>query len=228
MLRDVFGQPFQSTLPIREETRDLANYLCREQFQSTLPIREETCQRLIRHVRPEISIHSSHTGRDEEQSGKADPAAISIHSSHTGRDPAGRDPLRRPGHFNPLFPYGKRPAGSAFMRFRRPNFNPLFPYGKRQRGLRRRGLRRNFNPLFPYGKRPILLCCYIATNQFQSTLPIREETRLRKRMGLSELISIHSSHTGRDDHRGRRSPGGAISIHSSHTGRDLAGRILIE
>ena len=55
----------------------------------------------------------------------------------------------------------------------------------------------NFNPLFPYGKR--------------QGFAGRADAR---------LISIHSSHTGRDPGR-RRCPGqSTISIHSSHTGRD--------
>ena len=78
-------------------------------FQSTLPIREETmaAHRIFR--LPEISIHSSHTGRDTSFNGHGGHAMpfqstlpireetyfghgfrgagiISIHSSHTGRD----------------------------------------------------------------------------------------------------------------------------------------------
>ena len=90
-------------------------------FQSTLPIREET--------------------RDADAA--PDKVQISIHSSHTGRDggAAGKD------------------VGSA-------DFNPLFPYGKR------------------LNKIEIILERII----FQSTLPIREETRLRWIISTAALI----------------------------------------
>ena len=127
-------------------------------------------------------------------------------------------------HFNPLFPYGKRPHGER-RRNRYGNFNPLFPYGKRPNRDRKRcvvtgisihsshtgrdlpapipcrpsisisihsshtGRDRSFpppaarpphfNPLFPYGKRREQAAPAPAAPVFQSTLPIREETRGR-------------------------------------------------
>ena len=127
---------FQSTLPIREETpvpistptraanfNPLFPYGKRPtdhgrggaagKFQSTLPIREETLPPRSGHRAGfDISIHSSHTGRDsssvslgypqmlfqstlpirEETARQPEPhpaRGISIHSSHTGRDCAG-------------------------------------------------------------------------------------------------------------------------------------------
>ena len=100
-------------------------------------------------------------------------------------------------------------------------FNPLFPYGKRQRGARAVAL----------------------DMAFQSTLPIREETKEVDRLIDALDISIHSSHTGRDGHKQQQRPAlhnfnplfpygkrpvsnpssimlMLISIHSSHTGRD--------
>ena len=55
---------------------------------------------------------------------------------------------------------------------------------------------------------------------FQSTLPIREETRRSGCCRPCQGISIHSSHTGRDTSQNGSYHIGAISIHSSHTGRD--------
>ena len=55
---------FQSTLPIREETRQQTAENSKLLFQSTLPIREETKAKKQEIVDREISIHSSHTGRD--------------------------------------------------------------------------------------------------------------------------------------------------------------------
>ena len=68
-----------------------------------------------RHVptghRVRISIHSSHTGRDfQAQIYKYPPKTISIHSSHTGRDSRALVTAKAKKHFNPLFPYGKRPV----------------------------------------------------------------------------------------------------------------------
>ena len=122
-------------------------------FQSTLPIREETGVDKPALVQLVISIHSSHTGRDH---------------GHQRNRPDLRD-------FNPLFPYGKRPASS--------NVTP-FPS--------------NFNPLFPYGKRHASSIADVILGLFQSTLPIREETAACGFRVSAQKISIHSSHTGRD------------------------------
>ena len=122
-------------------------------FQSTLPIREETKPARCSKTLKPISIHSSHTGRDDCASQHAE--------------------FRR--NFNPLFPYGKRPRRPGLPRWV-ADFNPLFPYGKRRqhqgpgagpgisihsshtgrdRPAQYRQCRyRHFNPLFPYGKRP--------------------------------------------------------------------------
>ena len=102
---------------------------------------------------------------------------------------------------------------------------------------------RYFNPLFPYGKRPGCSPSRTMTNAFQSTLPIREETGTKLCNYQVAIISIHSSHTGRDGGRadqrhsctyfnplfpyGKRRDQNfrvvllMISIHSSHTGRDM-------
>ena len=188
-------------------------------------------------------------------------------------------------HFNPLFPYGKRPVLFDLLLIlvtfqstlpireetkgleelgETSDFNPLFPYGKRrvpawgrefirvfQSTLpireetgpsRKKEPKRkfqstlpireetrdqdqycagwHFNPLFPYGKRRRWAFLWILRRKFQSTLPIREETTVTKRSPAARLISIHSSHTGRDGLRRRKIHGRGISIHSSHTGRD--------
>ena len=100
------------------------------------------------------------------------------------------------------------------------NFNPLFPYGKRLNINLRLANRLHFNPLFPYGKRPdgkshraggnisihsshtgrdrLYELRVPSSPLFQSTLPIREETRLLPEQDYDQRISIHSSHTGRD------------------------------
>ena len=191
---------FQSTLPIREETivdylglmapdnfnplfpygkrlwRE-ANQMNNERFQSTLPIREET-RRNRRGGRPaEISIHSSHTGRDR-QSQRLRARAEQFQSTLPIREETCRDgreqPVRR--NFNPLFPYGKRLPG-ALAGAMRTYFNPLFPYGKRQRCRR-----------FHRRIRPISI---------HSSHTGRDASALFFCLFFCD-ISIHSSHTGRD------------------------------
>ena len=124
-----------------------------------------------------ISIHSPRTGRDTIYDYiAADFARISIHSPRTGRD-LSRTPGRPPAwlfqstrpvrgetsrrnscfdrrcHFNPLAPYGARPAPRRSIS-RRKHFNPLAPYGARpEYSGAPRVDRWHFNPLAPYGAR---------------------------------------------------------------------------
>ena len=151
-----------------------------------------------------ISIHSSHTGRDElEVYVKSSPdifqSTLPIREE-TGHQQA---PAAGSGRFQSTLPIreetgwiGELPAMSAY-------FNPLFPYGKRPRPVPSKRPRMNFNPLFPYGKR---------RHHPQHGFPLR-------------AISIHSSHTGRDITEATRRAMAEISIHSSHTGRDRIGSL---
>ena len=127
---------------------------------------------------------------------------------------------KRACNFNPLFPYGER-HGPQIQGRGKNDFNPLFPYGERRlcsggrraekrisihsshtgRDARRfhpRRCRRYFNPLFPYGERPYRGQQRQPQQKFQSTLPIREETKRLFSLPVWGDISIHSSHTGRD------------------------------
>ena len=170
---------FQSTLPIREETsiavipaanrryfNPLFPYGKRRRprqpqrlapaFQSTLPIREETVFSL--HSLCQLPFQSTLPIREET-------STLRIN-------------YFKPVHFNPLFPYGKRPISLLVLLIIPKDFNPLFPYGKRllNRILMHRQVMisihsshtgrdatasicnyvmYNFNPLFPYGKRPV-------------------------------------------------------------------------
>ena len=102
------AEAFQSTLPIRGETGLYPHQGKHLLFQSTLPIRGET---------PIIGLFVFDLN-------------ISIHSSHTGRDRSNHFRTLSPPNFNPLFPYGERRQirDSRLAGF---NFNPLFPYGER-------------------------------------------------------------------------------------------------
>ncbi len=126
-------------------------------------------------------------------------------------------------YFNPLFPYGKRPVfmvrGFGFCKFQ-----STLPIREETRcpGTISGGTI-NFNPLFPYGKRLHANAQEPSHRGFQSTLPIREETIVNLSVRVGKVISIHSSHTGRDSPSSSASAQHTkiISIHSSHTGRDV-------
>ena len=191
---------FQSTLPIREETspsehlpRTASDFNplfpygkrlpCRipapsaARFQSTLPIREETATVTVgSFLLVLISIHSSHTGRDPDSRSRAAlMGSISIHSSHTGRDASWPSFYGVPYDFNPLFPYGKRPAFRAFS-CSLSLFQSTLP-------IREETLR-------PHGH----------TQKQDISIHSSHTGRdaLVGQVGLMGLISIHSSHTGRD------------------------------
>ena len=166
---------FQSTLPIREETKKRWKLSATLRFQSTLPIREETC---CRGRSPSCWANFNplfpYGKRRAQISGVPALKNISIHSSHTGRDVCVMPQVRTISNFNPLFPYGKRPLPLNYQ-WKILYFNPLFPYGKRPCVGARISSSADFNPLFPYGKRLFIF------------LP-----------SSAHYISIHSSHTGRD------------------------------
>ena len=79
-------QQFQSTLPMRGETKNKSYRYYFWRFQSTLPMRGET--KIGQHIEmpDDISIHSPHAGRDAYEPGSDDFDTISIHSPHAGRD----------------------------------------------------------------------------------------------------------------------------------------------
>ena len=122
-----------------------------------------------------ISIHSSHTGRDTRPGGYEGKKEISIHSSHTGRDAVVKFLIGCRHNFNPLFPYGKRPDTGSFQMHTSISIHSSHT-----------------------GRDGSCRSCPLFKGQFQSTLPIREETSWEIRFLPEAEISIHSSHTGRD------------------------------
>ncbi len=146
----------------------------------------------------EISIHSSHTGRDSLVSTRAAGPVfqstlpireethfppfpgrfcwISIHSSHTGRDPSAPRPAYRTRYFNPLFPYGKRRLSKRQFSAPTQNFNPLFPYGKRPYLMDLVYVQTISIHSSHTGRDISIRSQWIPLTLFQSTLPIREET----------------------------------------------------
>ena len=177
-----FAPPFQSTLPIREETvtraegdKPMTNFnplfpygkrrrwpcgacCTTANFNPLFPYGKRQAGEAQWRELLVISIHSSHTGRDVRRSADQQRIVISIHSSHTGRDV--RHPLPLSLFISIHSSHTGRDLGVQVVGGLGTDFNPLFPYGKRPC---RDGLlvgRSNFNPLFPYGKRqkvPILI-----------------------------------------------------------------------
>ena len=126
---------------------------------------------------------------------------ISIHSSHTGRDYSASTPFFFSANFNPLFPYGKRHqlqrpqwpcyAMSIHSSHTGRDCNSVGPPPRHDISIHSSHtgrddvlvlgnfFRNDFNPLFPYGKRLVLA----------------------DHPAFPRVISIHSSHTGRDPPR---------------------------
>ena len=193
-----------------------------ENFNLLSPYGKRRGRRLGKQPGRRISIHSPHTGRDYTRQGPgiivnkfqstlpargetlksatpllANPFQSTLPIREETR-PRHRDgcPL---GDFNPLFPYGNRPA-EQWTAIGDAIFQSTLPI-------------REETPHPTHSGRSI---------QFQSTLPIREETVSPAAVQMHGFISIHSSHTGRDTRpRPNSTSCWRISIHSSHTGRDL-------
>ena len=192
-------------------------------FQSTLPAWGETylvrlCVRVA-----DISIHSPRMGRDiasivESVYKSAFQSTLPVWGETV------LDTMARvmEVYFNPLSPYGERPACDGANAKEIGNFNPLSPYGERPSRSTSRTATRYFNPLSPYGERPWEIRATAAGKRFQSTLPVWGETCFAP-VGLHGLlISIHSPRMGRDEQLPAYLAAARISIHSPRMGRDGA------
>ena len=123
-----------------------------------------------------ISIRSSRMGETGTAYQPSEQERISIHSPHTGRDPTGCHCQSRQSKYNPLFPYGKRPAWRQL-----PSwccyFNPLSPHGKRRgRRLGKQPGRRISIHSPRTGRDTTGYYDPDEDKRFQSTLPTRGET----------------------------------------------------
>ena len=124
---------------------------------------------------------------------------ISIHASRGGSDEEGFCLLLPPLHFNPRFPWGKRPWAILYMK------SPSFISIHASRG----------------GSDPASRPTWRARQPFQSTLPVGEATlRLADCVGHT-IISIHASRGGSDlIHLSQSNADAEISIHASRGGSD--------
>ena len=213
-----------------------------KKFQSTLPIREET-ERVARYnVELDISIHSSHTGRDLQR--QALSLWTGFQSTLPIREETGSPctvaygvgfqstlPIREETKlgdetddwkaFQSTLPIREETYIRSIRIAPTIDFNPLFPYGKRHRGRRPHRFRVAISIHSSHTGRD-----YAAVHRmsmvfvFQSTLPIREETQMIAATSDTppnfNPLFPYGKRRGRGYALGR--PG--ISIHSSHTGRD--------
>ena len=143
-------------------------------FQSTLPMRGETQFQMAAQTPHSISIHSPHAGRDRVFHLVPAVGLISIHSPHAGRDLH----LVRDQHIGQISihsPHAGRDLPSLIFR-RRKRISIHSPHAGRD--------------LASFERSPAV--------KFQSTLPMRGETSLRRGFCMRLSISIHSPHAGRD------------------------------
>ena len=191
--RAYFNPLFPYGKRLRSDGTTTTGYL----FQSTLPIREETGLAENSEWAQNISIHSSHTGRDIQHYYFKTIIPISIHSSHTGRDgiPMVRMQQTR---FQSTLPIREETVDVTLSHLGQGISIHSSHTGRDCCLLMLAVLLKYFNPLFPYGKRQHSGRGFPPPLEFQSTLPIREETTLSAQTLNNYTISIHSSHTGRD------------------------------
>ncbi len=175
---------FQSNLPIREETRGCRISPPHPHFNPLFPYGKRRSPRCPRRFCAYFNPLFPYGKRRDETEALKENALISIHSSHTGRDWMLISPRSYSSSFQSTLPIREETGQLIFLAVRVVHFNPLFPYGKRRLLFDALCRAFDFNPLFPYGKRLFL-----------------------PGGNRAEDISIHSSHTGRDDFLARRQPG---------------------
>ena len=168
-------------------------------FQSTLPVRGATIIRCV------VNLHRLRFQSTLPVRGAtcrlyrdAQRFAISIHAPRAGSDTQLRRADRQKGHFNPRSPCGER--------------------HKRYRRLSDRT--RDFNPRSPCGERPHINCPFQLQRIFQSTLPVRGATTVRREPPCRVQISIHAPRAGSDCKEARRDRDTHISIHAPRAGSD--------
>ena len=188
---------FQSTLPARGATFPGSNDRPGGAFQSTLPARGATgptsdiarlkgisihtpregsdTALLICGHRAHISIHTPREGSDRRKSPQRRKHIISIHTPREGSDPQ-PDEIILPQRISIHTPR----EGSDSSR-RQMQSCPVY-----------------FNPHSPRGERRICSIRLSCGCLFQSTLPARGATRIRKRFLVHVAISIHTPREGSD------------------------------
>ena len=166
---------FQSTLPARGATFPGSNDRPGGAFQSTLPARGATGPTSDIARLKGISIHTPREGSDRRKSPQRRKHIISIHTPREGSDPQ-PDEIILPQRISIHTPR----EGSDSSR-RQMQSCPVY-----------------FNPHSPRGERRICSIRLSCGCLFQSTLPARGATRIRKRFLVHVAISIHTPREGSD------------------------------
>ena len=151
---------FQSTPPVREETSRVISTVCRQIFQSTPPVREETRQRPPRRCASGISIHSSRAGGDPSETDGTEPVYDFNPLLPCGRR---RQLQLRPPRDRAISIHSSRAGGDAGVAQDRPRWRAISIHSSRA------------------GGDGMFWAMSNATRIFQSTPPVREETRTPSR-----------------------------------------------
>ena len=151
---------FQSTLPARGATDAGAGSKRVQRFQSTLPARGATILSSVYAIRAMlISIHAPRTGSDgKPKRRKIILGGISIHAPRTGSDASASAAPCKCVYFNPRSPHGERPPA-------------------RGRGTRAGGISIHAPRTGSDRRADSYIICTI---KFQSTLPARGATAIRR------------------------------------------------
>ena len=198
-------------------------------FQSTLPARGATQELAERMILQRVSIHAPRTGSDVQHRAfrRRHPQFQSTLPARGATGAASSSPGSKTC-FNPRSPHGERPA-CVSSRYSEPYFNPRSPHGERQdffgshvffllisihaprtgsdgRWKMIQGRYYYFNPRSPHGERQSPGRTPGGSHdRFQSTLPARGATLPEDAERITRRISIHAPRTGSDGRGGRGS-----------------------
>ena len=191
---------FQSTPPVWGETPGCWWFVPRWRFQSTPPVWGETAHFAQRVRDAVISIHSPRVGGDRCTCADRTSHSISIHSPRVGGD---REALAWKG--TPEISIHSPPCGGRHGLTTNNFFTDLF---------------QSTPPRVGGDPSCFVLICH--SRKFQSTPPVRGETRLCTRAQPRGYISIHSPRAGGDHTGTGNTTCSQISIHSPRAGGDAA------
>ena len=192
---------FQSTRPVRGATSARHSDFAVSPFQSTRPVRGAT------HVdaamkRVDTLFQSTRPVRGATYEALKDGKVSMFQSTRPVRGATGEfaPSEERAQSFNPRAPCGARPEGSRAS-------SPASGFNVSIHAPRA-------------GRDAQAAVASMATDQFQSTRPVRGATRHRDRRQGRRPVSIHAPRAGRDMDGLHRRVGQGVSIHAPRAGRD--------
>ena len=109
-----------------------------------------------------------------------------------------------PGNFNPRSPCGERHK-KLFRGIIMMYFNPRSPCGERPPEYSQDSPNREFQSTLPMRGATVMRRCFYERIKFQSTLPMRGATVNRNHDKIPDkMISIHAPHAGSDNSKTKR------------------------